>query len=491
MVQTALHALYDALSRLAALAVPLAVTLGALLLALLLVGLLDRERFRAGLGWAGARLPFLGRWGLVALAVGVGALATSVTRRAVDARMGAQLNARYANAADPAGGETVQTAPRVSLLTTRTYTRTLVLPADVYARLNLNGGWETLLPYLGGAGGQSVQDLREGFTRRGRNLVYTRDVTLQTEEPLGLDTTRAHADLRFVNPAGGRGTYYNATFTADYTFTNPREKASPVRFVFPLPYGSGTLSGFRLTVNGRAYRASDLGGGSVWEGVIGAGQTVRVNVTYRHQGSRGWSYRLADRREPLRNLDLTVTANRPAKFERYSLYPTSAERAAFGGPQTLRWQLQDVITAQNVAVVFAQGSVREMLAKIGLVQPPTLVLAALLAVLWAGRRRLPLPPLRLAGALLGLSVGFVLGGVLTAYLPPVVAVPLGALLGAAFGVMVLGRAYLFPLAAAALVPLAFLAVGHAGLLLTLLAAVTLGVLFLTREGFPAFGKRAA
>lgn len=72
MVQTALAAVLDAFSRLTALALPLAVTLGALLLALLLVGLLDRDRFRAGLNWAGSRLPLLGRWVLVALAVGPG-----------------------------------------------------------------------------------------------------------------------------------------------------------------------------------------------------------------------------------------------------------------------------------------------------------------------------------------------------------------------------------------------------------------------------------
>ncbi|WP_034385336.1 hypothetical protein [Deinococcus sp. YIM 77859] len=479
MVQTALHTLLGALSWLAGLVVPLAMMLAALLVALLLIGLLDRERFRVGLSWAGSQLPGLGRWLLVALAVGAGILATEVTRRAVDARLGAQLNARYANAADPAGGQTVQSAPRVSLLTTRTYSRRLVLPADVYARLNLGGGWETLLPYFGNPPGLTVQDLREGFTRQGENLIYARDVTLQTEEPLGLDTTRARADLRFVDPAGGRGTYYNATFSADYTFTNPRQEAAPVRFVFPLPSGSGTLSSFRLTVNGQSYRASDLREGSVWEGVVPAGQTVRVSVTYRHQGSRGWSYRLADRREPLRNLDLTVTADRPAKFERYSLYPTSVTRSAFGGLQTLRWRLQDVITAQNVAVVFAQGSVREMLAKIGLMEPPTLLLAALLALAWAGLRRLPLPPLRLAGAVLGLALGFVWGGVLTAYLPPALALPLGALAGLFFSVLALGRAFLPPLLVTALIPLAFLVVGHSGLLLTLLAAGTLLVGLMT------------
>ncbi|WP_216321566.1 hypothetical protein [Deinococcus aestuarii] len=482
MVQTALKALVDALSRLAGLAVPLALVLGAALVALLLVGLLDRERFRAGLGWVGARGPALGRWVVVALAVGVGALALHVTRRAVDARLGAGQSARYANAADPDGGQTVQTSPRVSLLDARTYTRTLVLPADVYARLQLNGGWETLLPYLVGTPGLTVQDIREGFTRRGRTLVYSRDVTLQTESPLGLDTSRVTADLRFVDPVGGRGTYYNAAFSADYTFTNPRTEPVTARFVFPLPEGSGTLSGFRLTVNGRGYRASDLREGSVWEGLVGAGQTVRVNVAYRHQGSRGWSYRLADRREPLRNLDLTVTADRPAKFERYSLFPTDLSRDGLGHPRTLRWRLEDVITAQNVAVVFAQGSVRETLAKVGFVAPLALLLAPLLVLAWAWQRQRVIAPLPLAGAVLGLAVGFTLGGVLTAYLPPLVALPLGSGVGVAFGVATLGRRYVVPLVVAALVPLAFLAVGHAGLLLTLLAGGTLGLLLVGRRG---------
>ena len=55
-------------------------------------------------------------------------------------------------------------------------------------------------------------------------------------------------------------------------------------------------------------------------------------------------------------------------------------------------------------------------------------MATLLTLGWELRWRLPLLPLRLAGALLGLALGFVLVGVLTAYLPPVAALPLGSLL---------------------------------------------------------------
>jgi hypothetical protein len=481
MVQTALNALLDALSSVLALARPLALVAAGLLLALILVGLLDRERFRAGLNWVGARLPLLGRWALVALAVGAGALALNVTRRAVDARLGAQQSARYANAADPDGGQTTQQAPRASLLTTTTYTRSIELPDEIYTVLQINGGWEKLLPYFGNPTGVTVQDLQEGFTRRGDTLTYTRDVTLQTEQPVNLDTSKVTADLKFVDPAGGRGTYYNAVFNADYTFTNPQAEAATLRFAFPLPDGSGTLSGFKLTVNGQAFRASDLAGGSIWTGEVAAGQTVRVNVTYRHQGAKGWSYLLGQRRESVKNFDLTINADRPAKFQRYTLFPTSQTRSALGTAQVLRWQLQDVITAQDVAVVFTQGSLRETLGKLGLVGPLAVLLAALLCGAWAGSRRLKLLPLPLAGAVLGLSLGLVLGGVLTFYLPVLLAQLLGVLAGLALAITALGRRYLVPLALAAVIPLVFLSGGHASLLLVLLAGVTLVLFLRNRE----------
>ena len=476
MVQAALHLLTTALGSLLSLLVPLGLLLAALLLALLLVGLLDRARFTRTLDALGRRLPALGRWGVVAAALGAGVLALTVARHAVDLRLAAQQSARYANAADPDGGQTVQAAPRAATVEDRTYTRTLTLPRDLYARINVQNGWEALLPYLHGADGANVQDLREGFVRQGAALVYARQVTLRTEQPVALDTSAVRADLKFVDPAGGRGTYYNAVFTGEYTFRNPSPDPAVMRFAFPLPTGSGTLSDFRLTVNGRAFRASDLTGGSVWEGEVPGGAGVRVTVTYRNQGARSWSYQLAGRREPVRAFDLTVNADRPAKVQRYALFPIAQTGQALTGRQTLTWRLRDVITAQDVAVVFTQGSLRETLGKVGFAAPAALLLLLGLSAAWAWTRRLPLAPLGLAAALLGLGLGFVLGSVLTAYLPPLLALPLGGLTGAVLGALALGPALRVPALIAAAVPLAFLSGGHAGLLVTALALLTLVLL---------------
>ena len=202
-------------------------------------------------------------------------------------------------------------------------------------------------------------------------------------------------------------------------------------------------------------------------------------------GARSWSYQLGQRREAIKFFALNITTDRPAKFQRYTLFPTRQTRSALSGQQTLSWQLQDVITAQDVAVVFAQGSLRETLGKVGAIKPAAVALAALLCLAWAwtGRnspRPLPLRPLPLAAAVLGLSVGYTLGGVLSAYISVPRAETAGALAGLGLALLALGRTLgrtlWLPLALGAAVPLAFLTGGHAGLLLTLLAALILALL---------------
>ena len=103
--------------------------------------------------------------------------------------------------------------------------------------------------------------------------------------------------------------------------------------------------------------------------------------------------------------------------------------------------------------------------------PLSLLLGLALLLVWASIRRLYLHPLLLGMALLGLSLGFVVGGVLTSNLNPVLAELLGAALG--LGLLSLRRTYLPSLLLVVLVLLTFLSVGNAGLLLGLLAVATL------------------
>lgn len=472
MVHTMWRIWQEAFLGLGAWLLPLAVVLAALLLGLLALSWIDRERVRgwlAGLSGASGRAR---QWLWPVLALGLGVVALQLSARSLDSRLATQLSAHTRNSADPDGQPTTQAAPSAALLEPHTYSRTLTLPRDLYTRLDVSGGWEALTPYLQGNESPNVQDIRDDFITRGKTLYYTRQVTMLQERPIALDSSQVDSKLQF----GGNNSVYNAQFAANYTFTNPEDHTMTARFQFPLPEGSGTLSNFKMTLNGKEYRAADLQNGSYWQGELAPHATVHVAVSYKHQGSRGWSYLLSQRREPIRQFSLKVSADRPARFGRYSLYPTHTSSSLFGA-STLDWNLQDVITAQNVSVLFSQGSLREMLGKIHLFMPLALLLSALLSVLYAQRRALPLESRALAWALLSLTLGYGVGGVLTAYLPPLLAEPLGAVLGLALALRALGRPFLPPFLLAAVSPLVFLSGTHAGLLLSVLAV--LGVLLLS------------
>lgn len=465
MVQATLETLWSALGQGAGRLWPLLVLALVLGLAARLWRVLNPAAARR---WGRRLAPALSRplaWAGVLALLGAALWVYGPLGRVVQGRLAAAENAVQGRGADADAAPTTQEAPRVTYLTERTYTRSLTLPPDLLRRLDaggLNGGLDVLAPYLGDPGG-NVTRLAERVRRTAAGAVLTREVTQRAEEPIRLDGSRLRASLNFVSPLwGARRPYYQANFAAQYAFANPLDRPVTARFSFPLPQGSGTLSDFAVSVDGRELPASDALRG-FWEGRLAAGQRVRVEVHYRHQGARGWSYVLGSRRESLRDFSLTVQTNGAPRFLRYSLPPTRTARTL--GGTTLAWELKNVITAQDVALTFPVGSGRETAAKLYAFAPAALLLAAVFALLWGRTRGLRLMPAAAALALLGLTLGAVLGGALLSYLPALLAAPLGAAVGAGLALRALGRGWWPPTLLAAALPLVFLVPGHAGLLL--------------------------
>ncbi len=411
-----------------------------------------RETFVPLGGWGGALLLFALSFSLL-----------GVVGQVVLHRVSAGDSTSTSRNADPDAAPTVQEAPRVTYLSEKKYVRSLSLPPELLRRVKAEGV-QALSPYLTDPTSDNVIQLRDRFRRSGQDVIFTREATLLTEQPIKLDRSNMNLSLNFVSPLqGARRSYYNAAFNAAYAFTNPLKTPITARFQFPLPTGSGTLSDFQVVVDGQELSAADLANGTGWQGDLKPGQTVQVKVGYRHQGARGWSYRLGARREPIRDFALTVRTDQPAKFRRYSLYPTRSVRTL--GTTNLAWQLKNVITAQDIDLSFSASSLRETLTKLYGFAPLALLLAGLFGALWTRWKGLGTTPLRLVLAVLGLVTATAFGGVLMNYLPAYLAGPLGAALATALALWSLGRAYWPPVLVATLLPLTFLFVGQAGLLI--------------------------
>ncbi len=471
MVQAALDMLNEALLRfelslpafMAALT-PVAGLAGIVVLALVALGIWDRERLRARL----AALPALARqtalWLVVALSVAAGVYVLQVVRLATDVRFAATENAQSARGADPDAASMVQDAPKAAYFAQKTYRRILTLPPELLGRIS-EDGVEALAPYLTDPSAQSVVRLADSFRRSGRQVVFQRDQTLETEQPIKLDSSTVDATVELVDPAyGGRRTFFRAAFDGRYVFHNPLGTPAHVRFTFPLPTGSGTLSDVTFTVGGAPVTVTDLSDGYVWDGELPANGTTTAEIAYRNQGARGWAYRLSGRREPLAKLDLTVHANRAPKFARYSIFPTASSHG-FAGGDTLEWHLANVVTAQDIGLVFARLDVRELLAKLLTYAPVALFVALLFVAVYALRRGLRVPPLNAAVAVVGFTLGLALAGIFTWYVPLALGVVLGCAVAVVLAIRALGRPFALPLTLATFTMVAFLFVTNTSLVL--------------------------
>ncbi|WP_034345626.1 hypothetical protein [Deinococcus misasensis] len=390
----------------------------------------------------------------------------SVVRNDLNVRLLQRESATFSSTEIPAGGDTTQYSPYASYLQERTYTRNLVLPSDLLDRIGVEGA-EILTPYLPDPSTENITRLQDQFRRSGKQLVLTREATQLTEEPIALEGTDIKVDLGFVQSTDSKRSYYNAAFDGTYVFVNPLQQAATARFNFPLPYGSGTLKDFQMTVNGQRFELANLNQGYLWEGEIAPAQKVTVRVQYKNQGSRTWRYELSNKREPIKAFKLQLTSGQNAKFQTGSLYPTSQSGNRYN------WDLKNIITAQSIVLSFSGVAVRETLLKVFGFVPLSLLMLALWVTVFSLLHHRKVPLLELVFAVVGLTLAAVFGTYLVTYLAAPLAVLVACLLGAVVAVRALGNLYLVPALVSSFTPAVFLWTGNAGLVLSLLGMVVL------------------
>ncbi len=374
------------------------------------------------------------------------------TRKIVVARRATVEGATASRRNEPSLSGVTQYAPAVAVLEEKTYRRTLILPPDFLNRIGAEGV-QVLSPYLSDPSADEVLRLKDVFKRSGNDVVFTRDVVRRDETPVTADA--AEVAVGFVGKGSRR--HYEATFDGTYRFRNPRPADAAMRFSFPLPQGGGTLQEFSIEAAGKRVTDPDVKGLYAWSGTVPAGGEVQARVRYRVTGSGLYDYALGSERRRIGEFRLVATSDASPQYGRAGIYPTR-----IAGKES-EWSLRDVITAQNVSIVFPQADVAaETFGKTLWWLPAILGLFALGASWIAPAGSLP--------ATLAFGLGLLGIPVLSAYLSPQVATVVGAALAGTLGFVALpkGRA-LAP--ASGLLACAFLTVEHGALFVWVLATV--------------------
>ncbi len=404
---------------------------------LLLVGLSAWARFDPKPAARSAQFAVLGVLVLLQLRL-LGVLGDAT----VD-RLQARDNAVYASVADQAGGETVQYAPSASYQERTSREQTLT-----FAQSALQVEGLTALPGWNGLDMEPVDHIlavRDRLEETPHATLVRRSIDFQRYLPLPLDDSLLALNLDFVPSS----TAYQADFQASYSFRNPLQKPAVLRFRFPFPEDSGTLRDFQMTVNGRPSPPE-------WEGEVEAGGQVQVKVAYQHRGRRSWTYSPTSQREAIGHLKFGLNSdNSGIRFRRDSLFPNSS------AGDTWTWDLDDVITSQDISLDFPATPKPELVRK-------TLTFAPLGLLLYLGALALVIggKPRTLLQASLCYAGGVALASYLWTFLAFGWGLFWGGTVGCGLGLWCAGRGALGPAVLGWLTWLAFAWPGWTGLLLT-------------------------
>jgi hypothetical protein len=199
------------------------------------------------------------------------------------------------------------------------------------------------------------------------------------------------------------------------------------------------------------------------------GETREVDIRYRVVGARSWHYDLGSLRRRVEQFHLEAVPNGPATFLRGSLQPTAKPG------KSLRWDLTNVITAQQVSIALpADTEGAESYIQTLNALPVTLMLYVLGAIVVGYRvRRVPGIGRLTAGAAL-FAFGLGSATVLANYAGPVAAIIIGPVAGALFAMPYLGWRSLPALLPVALLPVAFLSPSHSGAIVLVLGLIAIG-----------------
>ncbi|MEO9171276.1 MAG: hypothetical protein ABI282_03125 [Candidatus Baltobacteraceae bacterium] len=482
MVQTVLDMLVRWLGNLAYLARPAAYIFVAGIIILALVGIFDRERVRAAFGSISSESRPAIAWIAVAAVLAVGFFALHVVRAAGVQRFSDMQNARTSGGVDTDSSVTIQGPPNAAYFAFRTFRRTLTLPREFASRITPEG-LGAIAPYLGVPAGGNIKSLVDEFHRSGPDIVFSREQTIEQQVPVRMDSSDVGVSIDMTSPLFGAGrNYFNAAFNAKYVLHNPTSTRAHMLFTFPLPTGSGTMSDAVFRMDGHRLDVADISNGYVWNGSLDPGSAATFEVSYKNQGSRGWSYQLSQRREAIESLNLTLQSNRRPKFARYSVFPTSADYGL--GTSTLRWQLKNIVTAQDIGIVFSNFDTSESIAKMVTYMPMALLVALVFITCFALRIGRRIAPEAAATAAASCAVGLAIAGILTWYVPAIIAAVLGCGLAVALVTRALGGVFIRPAVLALVTPIAFLWTTNTSLLLALVVAAALWLLIFQPVGNP-------
>lgn len=199
-------------------------------------------------------------------------------------------------------------------------------------------------------------------TRSAEGRVVKREVTRPVihRVPVGVDSTRATADLDLEHRRKGLLWYatYTVTFKGTYTFRNPDAVERVLGVRLPLPAENALFDDFVFTVNGQpAPLAGDVSKEMVATVTVAPNSVATLDVGYRSRGLGTWTYAFAGNSSGgtarVRDFQLTVDTNVvDIDFPAGSMSPNQRTRTTDGW--RVQWTFNNLLTGQTIGLTLPE-----------------------------------------------------------------------------------------------------------------------------------------
>jgi hypothetical protein len=199
-------------------------------------------------------------------------------------------------------------------------------------------------------------------TRGADGRVLKREVTKPVIQriPIGVDSTRATADLDLEHRRKGLLWYatYTVAFKGTYTFRNPDGVERVLGVRLPLPAENALFDDFVFTINGQpAPLAGAVSKEMVSTVTVAPNSVVTLDVGYRSRGLGTWTYAFAGGNSGgtarVRDFQLTVDTNVvDIDFPAGSMSPNQRTRTAEGW--RVQWTFNNLLSGQTIGVTLPE-----------------------------------------------------------------------------------------------------------------------------------------
>jgi hypothetical protein len=216
---------------------------------------------------------------------------------------------------------------------------------------------------------------------------------------------------------------YNLSFNGKYQLRNLNSRSEKLTFSFSLPESAGNITDIQVKLHGSDYSGdSDFSDGVQWSGILGANESVTIEVSYNAQGTGMFEYAMGKGKSEIKNLDVEIVTDfADTDIPNGAMVP--ANTAGDDREIKYSWKGSNMVTGQNISLKFRiSGNYGEIVSRLFYYAPVAMFLFVGFLLIFCTSKSISLHPMHYLFIITGFFIFYILGSYLVSYMSIITAI---------------------------------------------------------------------